>query len=186
MDLGFVGFLTRRGVTVSTRIRRAALRKLLIEGLEDRRVLASVTLTPTPSTIFEGGLDTFQSSGVPGPESGFTRIDYVVSIESNSQISSIMFGINGQIDAYNFYLPPWSSANVVAPDSFSTSVNIPQSKYNPTTQSNEYSGFIYIDATQDETISIVSDINDASNDVLQISMTANYLDSNNVSQSKTH
>ena len=185
MDLGLAGFLTRRGVTVSTRKRRAALRKLLIEGLEDRRVLASVTLTPTPSTIFEGGLVTYQSSGVPGPESGFTRIDYVVSIESNAQISSIMFGISGQIDAYNFYLPPWNSANVVAPDSFSTSVNIPQSNYNPTTQSNEYSGFIYIDATQDETISIVSDINDASNDVLQISMTANYLDSNNVSQSKT-
>ncbi|HUP79935.1 MAG TPA: hypothetical protein VM260_15385, partial [Pirellula sp.] len=179
-----MGFLSRHGVAVSTRKRRAAIRKLLIESLEDRRVLASVTLTTWPSTIFEGGLVTYQSKGVPGPESGFTRIDYVVSIESNAQISSIMFGINGQIDAYQFYLPPWSSANVVAPDSFSTSINIPQPKNNPATQSNEYSGFIYIDATQDETLSMVSDINDASNDVLQVSMTANYLDSNKVSQSK--
>ena len=84
MGYHFAGFQKLRVVKASNRSKRTALRRLVIEGLEDRSLLASVILAATPTTIFEGGLGAYQSLGIPTQEPGFTRIDYVIAVDTST------------------------------------------------------------------------------------------------------
>ena len=144
-------------------------RKLLqFESLEDRRLLATVNGSLTPSPIYEGG----PVFSPPGPNSSY-------SVISANLIGSFLYAnasvvITGEVDAYTVRD---GSSNLITP----TSTTEPDSRtYNFGLFS---SLFFIVHATEDETIAHTPDTLDNANDNLSIEIRFDYYE--NMTDPKT-
>lgn len=136
-------------------------RRLLLETLEDRRLLATLNVTATGSTIYEEGTPTNQ-------------VDYGLALTGAGNWLSTKVVITGQVDAYT------------ADDLASSLSEIG----NPTYQRREFQigskNSLRLAATQDELISIASiapaysnpyyDTKDYANDPISLAFTVTYTD----------
>ena len=149
--------------------KRLSRRRLLIESLEQRRLLASgdwvLTLTQSHATIYEDGA--INSSNMTLTLDG-TLTDQNNPTFNGGVITSGKMTVTGQVDAYAL-----NEVSFVGGEG--TMINAELQEFNTTTDGQTFGGSFELAATQDETISIPitvpgSDTKDWSDDTITITV----------------